>query len=115
TVGSAAVAVIPAPRPSPAPAPVTAPAVVQLGAAPAPATLVRAYEETWRGIVEAQSTYQRVMADTHMAFLRTVETSFVAYSGGAIGQPAGVVSDASFVTYAPLSAAPAPVAAPAPL
>src|SRR5690606_6365128 len=41
---------------------------------------LQAYQETQRAITEAQASYQRMMADSHLGFLKTVEASFSALS-----------------------------------
>lgn len=72
--GGAAALPGPNPEPSPEPSPVPLPSAVDLPA-PEPHGWLAAVAETQRLASEAHATYQRVMADTHLAFLRMSEAA----------------------------------------
>jgi len=108
-----------------APAAVTAPTPAPVAAASSEvqAAWVHAYQESQAQTAEVHATYLRMMADSHSAFLRTVETSFSGLSAILGGQPIEPVALQMPVSPRPVVAAPAPVyvapravvAAPAPV
>jgi acyl carrier protein len=71
---------------------------------------VHAFQETQRQTAEAHAAYQRAMADSHMAFLKTSEASFSGLSA-MMGGVAPAPYAAPPVQYAP-APAPVPIAAP---
>ncbi len=76
---------------------------------------VQAYQESQRQTSEAHAAYLQTMADTHSAFLRTVETSFSGLSAMLAGQPMAAVAVAPVAVAAAPAARVAPVVVVAPV
>ncbi|MGK4007322.1 SDR family NAD(P)-dependent oxidoreductase [Sorangium sp. So ce1036] len=76
---------------------VSAPAPAVSTPAPAVSTSwLAAYQEAQRATAEAHSTYQRAMAESHIAFLQMAEASFAGLAALATGAPhAGAVAAAA--------------------
>ena len=128
-----AVAAPAAPRVAAAPTAVAAPAVPVAVATPAAPVAVaalpsaeadlhlawaRAFQSAHQQTAEAHASYQRSMADSHMAFLRAAETSFASVASLVGGAPVSIAAAPapSFTAPAPVIAAPTPViAAPTPV
>ena len=119
-------------------APALAQPAQQVSAAPAAEAhlaWVQAFQETQRQTAETHAAYQRAMADSHIAFLRTAESSFAGLGAmlglGAAATTAPLAAPMlpaaprappvyaapvpAYLAPAPIQAAPAPVYAPAPV
>ena len=111
------------------------PQVYAAPAAEAHLAWVQAFQETQRQTAETHAAYQRAMADSHIAFLRTAESSFAGLGAmlglGAAATAAPLAAPMlpaapraapvyaapvpAYLAPAPIQAAPAPFYAPAPV
>jgi acyl transferase domain-containing protein/NADP-dependent 3-hydroxy acid dehydrogenase YdfG len=85
-----------------------APAPMAAGSSEVQAAWVHAYQESQAQTAEVHATYLKMMADSHSAFLRTVETSFSGLSAILGGQPIEMAAPLP-VSPRPVVSAPAPV------
>lgn len=75
-----------------------------------------AYQELQRQTTEVHSSYQRMMAESHIAFLNTAETSTLALSSMLNGRPVGINKGAGQPQLsAPVSSAPSQMTSPPPV
>jgi acyl transferase domain-containing protein len=86
---------------------------------PAGDSWVAAFAEAQRQTAEAHATYQNAMAESHQAYLRTVESSFATLSSLATGSPLELPAPPSVAAFVPTAPAPralptASIPAPAP-